>query len=207
MAQGSIVGESPEGASFVNWGWATDYGNSFNVGSGHIMYSKLHETKKNIGANLEYPFIIEGNRQSIKTGYSGAFRRADFEQQYLKAMKGKIDNSINSLPIEEFYASEHFGGNPLIYELSGMQGTKADYYEGKQDIHSGYLMGDFSLLKKIRLIGGVRMERNNMEVTTEMLEKTIGGGIIDSTTTIKKTDWLPAATLIYSITPELNARF
>lgn len=206
MAQGSIVGESPEGASFVNWGWATDYGNSFNVGSGHIMYSKLHETKKNIGANLEYPFIIEGNRQSIKTGYSGAFRRADFEQQYLKAMKGKIDNSINSLPIEEFYASEHFGGNPLIYELSGMQGTKADYYEGKQDIHSGYLMGDFSLLKKIRLIGGVRMERNNMEVTTEMLEKTIGGGIIDSTTTIKKTDWLPAATLIYSITPELNAR-
>src|SRR5690606_3419382 len=101
------------------------------------------------------------------------FRRADFEQQYLKAMKGKIDNSINSLPIEAFYASEHFGGNPLIYELSGMQGTKADYYEGKQDIHSGYLMGDFSLLKKIRLIGGVRMERNNMEVTTEMLEKTI----------------------------------
>lgn len=206
MSQGAIVGESLEGASFVDWGWATDYGNSFNVGGGHIMYSKLHETKKNIGANLEYPFIFKGNRQSIKAGYLGAFRRANFEQQYLKAMKGKIDNSINSLPIGEFYAPEHFGGNPLVYELSGMQGTKADYYEGKQDIHSGYLMGNFSLLKKIRLIGGVRMESNNMEVTTEILEKTIGGGIIDSTTTIKKTNWLPAATIIYSITPELNIR-
>ncbi|MBD8387770.1 TonB-dependent receptor domain-containing protein [Dysgonomonas sp. BGC7] len=206
MAQGAIVGESPDGASFVDWGWATDYGNSFNVGSGHIMYSKLHETKKNIGANLEHPFIIQGNRQSIKIGYLGAFRRADFEQQYLKAMKAKIDNSINSLPIEEFYAPQHFGSNPLIYELSGMQGTKADYYEGGQDIHSTYLMGDFSFLKKLRLIGGLRIEKTDMHVTTEMLEKTIGGGMIDSTTVIKKTDWLPAATLIYSITPELNAR-
>ncbi|MBB4034797.1 outer membrane receptor protein involved in Fe transport [Dysgonomonas hofstadii] len=206
MAQGAIVGESPDGVSFVNWGWATDYGNSFNVGSGHIMYSKLHETKKNIGVNLEHPFIIQGNRQSIKIGYLGAFRRADFEQQYLKAMKAKIDNSINSLPIEEFYAPQHFGSNPLIYELSGMQGTKADYYEGGQDIHSTYLMGDFSFLRKLRLIGGLRMEKTDMHVTTEMLEKTIGGGMIDSTTVIKKTDWLPAATLIYSITPELNAR-
>ncbi len=176
------------------------------MGSGHIMYSKLHETKKNIGVNLEHPFIIQGNRQSIKIGYLGAFRRADFEQQYLKAMKAKIDNSINSLPIEEFYAPQHFGSNPLIYELSGMQGTKADYYEGGQDIHSTYLMGDFSFLRKLRLIGGLRMEKTDMHVTTEMLEKTIGGGMIDSTTVIKKTDWLPAATLIYSITPELNAR-
>ncbi len=208
MAQGSIVGESPDGASFVDWGgWATDYGNSFNVGSGHIMYSRLHETKKNIGVNLEHPFIVEGNRQSLKIGYLGSFRRANFEQQYLKAMKAKIDNSINSMPIEEFYTPEHFGGNPpLVYELSGMQATRADYYEGKQDIHASYFMGDFSFFRKLRLIGGVRMEKNNMAVTTEILEKTVGAIPKDSTLTIKKTDWLPAATLIYSITPELNAR-
>lgn len=208
MVQGSIVSESANQVSLIDWGWSTNYGNSFNVGSGHIMYSKLHETKKNIGASLEHPFIIQGNRQSIKIGYMGAFRKANFEQQYLKAMRDY--NAPNQgdigLPIDEYFASERFGGNPLIYELSGMQGTKADYYEGGQDIHSGYLMGDFSFLRKLRLVGGLRMEKTDMHVTTEMLEKTIGGGMIDSTTVIKKTDWLPAATLIYSMTPELNAR-
>lgn len=207
MAQGAIVGESTEGASFADWNWATGYGNSFNVGSGHIMYSRLHETKKNIGANLEYPFTIDGNRQSIKAGYLGAFRRAGFEQQYLKAM---IDDNAPrgpiGLPIEEYYAPERFGGNPIVYELSGMQATRADYYTGSQDIHAGYLMGDLSFFKKLRLIGGVRMEKTDMTVTTEILEKIVGATPKDSTVIIKKTDWLPAATLIYSITPELNAR-
>ncbi|WP_419034473.1 TonB-dependent receptor plug domain-containing protein, partial [Dysgonomonas gadei] len=129
MAQGAIVGESTEGASFADWNWATGYGNNFNVGSGHIMYSRLHETKKNIGANLEYPFTIDGNRQSIKAGYLGAFRRANFEQQYLKAMiEDNAPRGPIGLPIDEYYAPERFGGNPLVYELSGMQATRADYY-------------------------------------------------------------------------------
>lgn len=208
MAQGAIVGESPERSSFVNWGWATDYGNSFAVGSGHTMYSELHETKKNIGVNLEHPFIVEGNRQSVKAGYLGAFRKADFEQQYLKAMRdhNAPNQGDRGLAVEEYYAPEHFGSNPLIYELSGMQATRADYYEGKQDLHAGYLMGDFSFFRKLRLIGGVRMEKTDMVVTTEILEKVTGAVPTDSIVTIKKTDWLPAATLIYSITPELNAR-
>lgn len=201
---GHIPGESPDEASFVNWGGSTDYANE--LGNGHIMYSQLNETKKNIGVNLEYPFVVEGNRQSIKAGYLGSFRDADFEQQYLKAMKAKIDNSINSLPINEFYDPKHFNGNPLEYKVSGKGGNNADYYEGNQDIHAGYLMGDLGFWKKLRLIGGVRMEKTDMAVTTQISEKTVGGGKVDSTVAIYRTDWLPAATLIYSVTPELNVR-
>lgn len=208
MVQGAVVGDSPEDVSFVDWTWALGFGNSLAVQSGHIMYSQLHETKKNIGANLEYPFIVGGNRQSIKTGYLGAFRKASYEQQYLKAVN---DNNYTGatqtgLSIDAFFAPERFNSNPLIYEISGMQATKADNYEGRQDIHAGYLMGDFSFLKKLRLIGGARMEKTDMEVTTEILETTVGAIPKDSTVTIKKTDWLPAATLIYSLTPELNVR-
>ena len=208
MVQGSIVGESASGSSFVDWYWSHGYGNSFNVGSGHIMYSELHETKKNIGANLEFPFVVQGNHQSVKAGYLGAFRRADFEQQYLKAMRdNNAPNQVSTgLSIENYFAPEHFEGNPLVYELSGMQATRADYYTGNQDLHAGYLMGDLSFFRKLRLIGGVRMEKNKIAVTTEILEKTVGAAPKDSTVTIKKTDWLPAATLIYSITPKLNAR-
>lgn len=200
---GRIVGESPEGAAFIDWGQSTDFGSRFELGIGHIMYSHLNETKKNAGVNLEFPFVAEGNRQSIKTGYLGAFRTTSFEQQYLKAMKAKIDNSINSLPVDAFYAPEHFGGNPLEYQLSGAQGSQADYYEGGQDIHAGYLMGDFGFWKKLRLIAGTRMEKTDMSVTTRMIRD---GEEVDSTLYLNRTDWLPAATLIYSITPELNVR-
>lgn len=206
MAIGSYLGESPDGSSFINWGQSTDFGNEKDLGSGHVMYSKLNETKKNAGVNLEHPFVVEGNRQSVKAGYLGAFRRADFVQQYLKAMKAKIDNSINSLPVDEFYAPEHFGeGGPLKYVDASMRGTP-EYYEGKQDIHAAYLMGDFGLWKKLRLIGGVRMEKTDMAVTTRIVPRTTGAIAVDSTVTISRTDWLPAAALIYSITPELNAR-
>jgi len=119
---------------------------------------------------------------------------------------GASTSGISGLPIDEFFAPEHFGGNPMEYQLSGAQGSRGDYYEGKQDIHAGYLMGDFGFWKKLRMIGGVRMEKTDMWVTTQIMENTVGGGTVDSTVTVNPTDWLPAATLIYSITPELNVR-
>jgi len=43
---GSIEGESPEGASFINWQQTFVSSNRFELGIGHIMYSELNETKK-----------------------------------------------------------------------------------------------------------------------------------------------------------------
>jgi TonB-dependent receptor len=207
LASGRILGESPAGASFINWGEATDHTNILTVSSGHTMYSRMNESRKNIGVALEHPFTVRGNRQGIKAGYAGTFRSAAFEQQYLKAMNRYTSPySINSLPVEEFYAPEHFGGNPLEYEPASMKGPRSDYYTGHQDIHAGYLIGDFSFFRKLRLTGGVRMENTDMEVTTHIQEMTVGGGLVDSTAVIKRTDWLPAGTLIYSITQDLNAR-
>ena len=199
---GGIVGESPDGASFIDWGQSTSFANE--LGTGHIMYSNLNEIKKNVAVNIEYPFVVSGNRQSLKAGYMGSFRDATFEQQYLKAMGGS--GSLRGLSIKDYFDPGFFENNILRYVVSGMQGKTADYYEGTQDIHAGYLMGDFGFWKKLRLIGGVRMEKTDMAVTTQIYENTVGGGIVDSTITINRTDWLPAATLIYSITPELNVR-
>jgi TonB-dependent receptor len=64
-------------------------------------------------------------------------------------------------------------------------------------------MGDFSFFKRLRLIAGARAEK------TEMYVNSLDGGGGASYTqydTIQQTDWLPSATLVYSILPELNLR-
>ena len=58
----------------------------FEVEMGHLMYSNLTEKKKTAGFDLEYPFTVGGNKQTVKAGYLGTFRNADFQQKYLHAM-------------------------------------------------------------------------------------------------------------------------
>lgn len=63
-------------------------------------------------------------------------------------------------------------------------------------------MGEFTFFRKLHLTAGVRMEDATTEVQT-----TIGADRVDSLVSVKKTDWLPAATLVYNITDNINARF
>ena len=179
-------------------------GNSGNIGAGHVMYSKLEETKKNAGIDLAYNFTTGNNRQTLKAGYLGTFRRSDFNQQYLKGMytTNEVNNWIGQSP-QEMFSAERFADGSLTYVISGMQGVKADYYHGKQDVHAGYLMGEFTFLRKLHLTTGARVEKTKTEVTTEL---TSGQDRVDSLVVLDKTDWLPAATLVYNITGNLNAR-
>lgn len=94
-------------------------------------------------------------------------------------------------PPQEMFSTERFADGSLTYVISGMQAETADYYTGKQDIHAGYLMGEFSFLRKLHLTTGARLEKTKTEVTTELYN--LGtNAISDSLVTLEKTDWLPA---------------
>lgn len=195
--------------SLINWGLAVDNSNDMAINDSHRMYSNLEETKKNIGANLTFPFEVQGNQQRIKTGYLGTFRTSDFQQQYIKAkVTDSFDrNTMIGLPINEFFAPDKFvEGGQLQYVSSGMQGNKADFYEGDQKIHALYLMGEFTFFRKLHLTTGFRMEDANTELHTTIWNREEQRNV-DSIATLKKTDWLPAATLVYNITDNINARF
>lgn len=94
-------------------------------------------------------------------------------------------------PPQEMFSTERFADGSLTYVISGMQAETADYYTGKQYIHAGYLMGEFSFLRKLHLTTGARLEKSKTEVTTELYN--LGtNAISDSLVTLEKTDWLPA---------------
>lgn len=231
-AQASVQGDTSQGVenAFLNW-MSSVTSSQFGVSDGHLMYSNLTEKKKTAGFDLEYPFTVGGNKQTLKAGYLGTFRNADFQQKYLHAIfptpsgdpakdeaeeyeqrYAAFKELCNSNPnLQEFYDPKNFESGAISYASSGVGSSEgAEFYEGKQNIHAAYLMGEFSFLRKFHLTAGFRMESAKTDVFTNFYDKnnTSGGsGYKDSLAVVKKVDWLPAATLVYNITDNFNARF
>ncbi len=201
-ATGYVKGEGEDGSVFADWNLSTRFGGT-DLSESHIMYSNLDENKKNIAANLAYPFVVMGNKQQLKTGYAGTFRHAEYEQIYLKPF-GSIrpGTPMYGAPIDEFFAPEHFNDGTFVYK-SGMELPEADFYKGDQTIHAAYLMGEFTFFRKLHLSAGVRMEKGKTETNTKFFD---GYDYVDSICSVKQTDWLPAATLVYNITDNINVR-
>ena len=191
------------GEEVHDWGYPAT--NNFDPSQGFLMYSKLDENKKNIGGNLEYPFIIQGNKQKLKIGYLGTFRHANFEQTYLQTQLIDISNPNNApsgSTLSEKYSPDLYA-NGILYLRKFTNGT-ANYY-GKQQIHAAYLMGEFTFWKKLHLIGGARMEAGHTKTAT-LFWNAYKQEFNDSVFMNNKKDWLPAATVVYNITDNLNVR-
>ncbi len=217
-ALGNVQGEVEDG--FVDW-TASINNNRFAIEDGHLMYSDLKEKKKNIGLNLEHPFVVRGNKQTVKAGYMGTFRTSDYEQQYLHAMPPDVRDQASwseeaqkawdeldaSNPnLSDLYDPKNFTSQAIHYVPSGLSGSfAADFYEGKQHIHAAYLMGEFTFLRKLHLTAGVRMENAETKVFTTFYDPDLSK-TLDSLVTVKKTDWLPAVTMVYNVTDQINAR-
>ncbi len=228
-AQASVMGDKSQGVENAYLNWMSSVTTSpFEVSMGHLMYSNLTEKKKTAGFDLEYPFTVGGNKQTVKAGYLGTFRNADFQQKYLHAMPPEVPSTgapaeemqeyerqyaaykelRNSNPnLQELYDPKNFENGAIHYASSGVNGLNgAEYYEGKQHIHAAYLMGEFSFLRKFHLTAGFRMENAKTNVRTKFWDRE-QQKTADSLVTVKKIDWLPAATLVYNITDNFNARF
>jgi TonB-dependent receptor len=72
---------------------------------------------------------------------------------------------------------------------------------GSQDIEALYAMGTIPVVEKLRLIGGARVEKTDLQV--ESVSRLLGEG----TGLIDETDVLPAAGFIYSPRKDMNIRF
>jgi len=204
--QGAFPSIPTKDGKYIVSSWGID--NSENIGNGHIMNSKLNEIKKNVGGNLEYPFVVLNNIQKLKVGYWGTFRKTSYSQQFIVPTNGSVTNSgLSGLSLHEWFDPLNFTNGYLIYSFGSTKGREGDYYNGRQTIHATYLMGDFSFFHKLHLTGGVRMEAANTEVDTRYGLYKNNQLLYPDTTIIRpKTDWLPALTLIYNITDKINIR-
>lgn len=182
---------------------------SFMTRGNNIFNSDLKERRKNITANFSVPFKVQGHNQLIKFGYAGAFRNARFQSTSLrlfydsegdysairKAVYGLADYELHSL-LKPGY---------LTYVLTGTgSGYNGEDYDGDQQLHAAYVMADLSFLERFRLIGGMRVEDNNMDLNAKAYN--VDGTPVDSVMQYRTTDWLPSVNLVYNLTPKMNIR-
>jgi outer membrane receptor protein involved in Fe transport len=184
----------------------------FMVDGLNIFNSRLHEQKKAVAVNFTLPFTVLKEQQKIKLGYSGSFRTADYESLALRLMADSRRNPDVSVyfgkPDYELATPTYLQPDLLFYNLAGTGTTGSrptDNYEGDQKLHGVYLMADLKFLRKFRLVGGIRAERNDMEVNGITFDYATGLPV-DSMMKTSTTDWLPSANLTYQLTPLSNLR-
>ncbi|WP_456427857.1 TonB-dependent receptor domain-containing protein [Rhodocaloribacter sp.] len=71
-------------------------------------------------------------------------------------------------------------------------------YDGKQTIAAAYVMAEWPLTRRLRLIAGVRYETTDIEVAS--LDTSLARG------RLADRDWLPSANLIYRLSDRMNLR-
>lgn len=150
------------------------------------------------------PFTFAGIRSSIKTGYFGNHKNAEFDWQIAAlATTEKFADSSRYKPIGEIIDPKNIAYDKFIYAIDP---SFLDSYKGKSQIHAGYVMLDNRIFDKLRLVWGLRGEYYKY---TEIKQGAIikgGAENIFSVKPDKRWQWLPSANLTYSPIQSLNIR-
>lgn len=173
---------------------------------GAIYASTYNENRYNAKGDLSIPFKALGRTQKLKAGYWFTHRDAEFNEAAFKVVGVEKDYALYSER-----ALWDVPSNPgVLYAPTGptVGVNSRQRYDGQQDIHAAYLMGDFQLLPRLRLVGGVRMENSWMRTGQRFFLLDTSGSIVNNTTPLEFREqyFLPSGSLIYSLTPKMNLR-
>jgi TonB-dependent receptor len=182
--------------------------------SGEHQFLTQTDTSGSAGFDVLQPLIkaIE-HETSIKGGALLTTRRREFRArrfQFLPSRDpGFLFNQLSFCP-----GASYSGGcpnylfRPELIRPDGLllnEWTQGfDQYKTGLDVYAAYGMIDTKILPKLRVIGGVRAE-----ITFQTFD---GFDPFDpagahARSNIFRTDWLPAASVVYELTPKSNARF
>jgi TonB-dependent receptor len=85
-------------------------------------------------------------------------------------------------------------------------GARRSTYTGELAIEAGYLMLDFPVTEKLRLVAGARYEATGMQIDSISALPNSATGRTTNSTTLNEGAYLPALSLIYSVTTNMNVR-
>ena len=183
-------------------------------GSGQHQFLTQSDTTVNVGLDVLQPLVKAVEHETkIKVGTLITSRDRSFRARRLQITPGKthgfLYNQLSFCPGQAWSGGcPNYLFRPELIRADGLvldeytQGY--DQYETGLDVYALYGMIDAKLLPKLRVVGGVRPE-----ITFQSFA---GFDPFDRTapqarSTIYTTDWLPAVSLVYELTPKTNARF
>ena len=181
-----------------------DYVNNLttNPQSAGITFSELDEDVYNVGGDISYT-VPGANNLTISAGAAyldtkrGSTRR-DFSFRPASALPGGVTEQRPDYLLSDFNVYTY---NILLVETSGLAGTAR--YEGDLKVGAGYVQATGDIVDGLRLQAGVRYEKGEQSVT---LVDLFGQGGLTQVPPIEESYYLPAATLTWTIRPDMQLR-
>ncbi len=163
-------------------------------------YSNLSEDVYNGNLDLSLPFVLSGQKQTVKIGglYQGKSRAFNARTMgFIRARVAGFDNSLLSLPQDQIFAPENIRDNGFILDEIT---NPSDAYTANSDLTAGYVLLDNSIFEKLRISWGLRMERFNQHLESS----DYSGNPL--TVNNNLTSWLPSANLTYRLNDQHQFR-
>ncbi|HYQ03162.1 MAG TPA: TonB-dependent receptor [Polyangiaceae bacterium] len=182
--------------------------------SGQHQFLKQSDQTVTGGLDILQPLVRnEAHETKLKVGTLIASRRRDFNARRFQLVPsrtpGSLFNELSFCPGGTWAGGcPNYLFRPELVRPDGLlldENTQAyDAYKTGLDVYAAYAMLDAKVLPKLRAVAGVRAE-----ITYQAFN---GFDPFDPTkaparSQIYQTDWLPALSLVYEVTPKSNVRF
>ena len=192
---------------------------TYSLGGGNApppqrYFRNLSENSRGAVLDITVPFRQwAGLAARVKFGGRYDFSEREFRQRRFEYHEGReIDYRNFEGDIEHYFSEENLGvldtlqrGDIIAYN-AGLyiqeNSPPRSNYDATRDISAGYLMVELPLTRKLKVIGGARLESTDIltESFDQSLPDSIRLGVLDTQ------DWLPSVNVIYAITEDMNLR-
>jgi TonB dependent receptor/Carboxypeptidase regulatory-like domain/TonB-dependent Receptor Plug Domain len=182
--------------------------------SGEHQYIGQSDTTVTGGLDVLQPLIrSEAHDTKLKVGTLVTSRRRDFEARRFQLVPprepGFLYQQLSFCPGDTYSGGcPNYLFRPELIRPDGLTLNEftqdSDRYKTGLDVYAAYAMLDAKLLPKLRAVGGFRGEITFQEfVSSDPFDSTVA----PVSSHVYKTDWLPALSVVYEVTPKTNARF
>ncbi len=164
----------------------------------------LQDESKELKLDLELPLSANNSFNKFKFGVLANEKSRVFSE-YRFDVNNARGNMYNGSP-EAYFATDNIG--IIAYDslrqrnITGLylvnNTRSSNNYTGSQRIYAGYAMLTYEIFGKLKIAGGARIERTEINVQSE--DSTLQAGKIE------ENDLLPGINLIYPLTEKMNLR-
>ncbi|MFB6249661.1 MAG: TonB-dependent receptor domain-containing protein [Salinibacter sp.] len=189
LASVSASGDTTHSASLVN------------LRNPARIFRSLSENQYSGQVDVTVPFRLGGREGEVKLGGSYNHATRDFSERFFSYNPPQVripfsGDATSYFVDENMGIVDSTGGRPQFGITVDDQTSPLNSYTGERTIGAGYLMAEIPIARRIRIIGGARLESTDLsvEATPEMAGR------------INTTDVLPSLNVVYEVTSEMNLR-
>ncbi len=167
-------------------------------------FRNLEENNRSLGLDITVPFKMRGFGSSFKFGGSHIDIDREFQERRFEYREapGISFNQFHGDPAAFFAASGIIdtaaNGRPVFGNYITDASSEKNNYTGEQTVAAAYGMVDLLVSRKVRLIGGVRLEATRMTTASQDTLQPVGR--------LDNDDWLPSVNVVYEVGQNMNLR-